>query len=50
MSADLGEQTNLAATHTAKVNELRQLLEQQINKGRSTPGTPLKNDAPIVIE
>lgn len=50
MDADLGEQTNLARSNDAKVHELHALLEQQVKLGRSTPGTPQSNDAPIVID
>ncbi|MCO8121369.1 arylsulfatase [Stieleria sp. TO1_6] len=50
MNADLGEQDNLAASHPEKVNELKNLLQQQVAAGRSTPGAPQANDAEIVIE
>ncbi len=47
---DLGEQTNLAAKHADKVDELRSLLRRQIDAGRSTPGLPQPNDAKIVMD
>jgi len=50
MSADLGEQTNLAQRHPEQVQRLRRLLEQQVARGRSTPGEPQANDAKIVVE
>ncbi|QDV86716.1 sulfatase family protein [Planctomycetes bacterium TBK1r] len=49
MDGDLGEQTNLARDHQGKVEELRELLEEQVKRGRSTPGLPQTNDAEIVI-
>lgn len=49
MDADLGEQTNLAQSNPAKVQQLRALLEQHVKLGRSTPGTPQANDTAIVI-
>lgn len=49
MDQDLGETTNLQAKHPDKAEELRQLLEQQITRGRSTPGPDQQNDVPIVV-
>jgi arylsulfatase A len=46
---DLGEQTNLAGQHAELVGELTALLEQLVANGRSTPGTPQSNDAPVEI-
>lgn len=50
MSRDLGERQNLAGTMTKKTQELRQLLNQQIAEGRSTPGTMQKNDMEVVVD
>ncbi|MDV6033842.1 MAG: arylsulfatase [Phycisphaera sp. RhM] len=50
MDGDLGEQTNLARDHQGKVEELRELLEEHVERGRSTPGLPQTNDAEIVID
>ncbi|QDV46229.1 hypothetical protein Enr13x_61380 [Stieleria neptunia] len=50
MDGDLGEQTNLAREHQGKVDELHDLLEQHVKRGRSTPGLPQTNDAEIVID
>lgn len=48
MEADPREQHNLQAEHPEVVEELRDLLEQYIRNGRSTPGEPQKNDGPEV--
>jgi arylsulfatase A len=50
MSKDLAEQNNLAASMPEKVDALRALLQRQVEAGRSTPGSPQKNDAVIVID
>ena len=50
MTADIGEQTNLALSNPAKVDELRQMLADQVQRGRSTPGTNQPNDSDIVID
>ena len=50
MDKDVGEQNNLAAAMPEKVQELRKLLEGQINNGRSTPGPKQENDAAINID
>jgi hypothetical protein len=42
---DPAETTNLEATHTEKVAELKALLTKYIQDGRSTPGFPQQNDA-----
>ena len=47
LKEDLGETTNLANKHPEKVKELLALLNDQVADGRSTPGAPQKNDAPI---
>lgn len=48
MEVDPREQHNLQAEHPEVVEELRDLLEQYIRNGRSTPGEPQKNDGPEV--
>ncbi len=50
MRVDIGEQSNLASGNVAKVQELRDLLDAQIARGRSTPGTPQSNDVPITVD
>jgi arylsulfatase A-like enzyme len=50
MTADIGEQTNLASQNSDKVQELRELLEEQIAAGRSTPGPSQPNDVSITID
>lgn len=44
MKDDPSETTNLQAEYPDKVKELRDLLVQYIEQGRSTPGEPQKND------
>ena len=50
LTNDLAEQHNLANSHPEKVRQLRALLQEQVTKGRSTPGEKQANDAPITIE
>jgi arylsulfatase A-like enzyme len=47
LAEDQGETTNLAARQPAKVAELKQLLASIVDRGRSTPGPDLRNDAPV---
>jgi arylsulfatase A len=44
LEIDPSEQVNRVADHPDKVSELRALLIEYIQNGRSTPGEPLKND------
>lgn len=44
---DIGETQNLASTHPAVVEELQQLLETLIRRGRSTPGPNQHNDVVV---
>lgn len=44
MSADERETKNMANLHPDVVSELKNLMIQYIDKGRSTPGTPQKNE------
>jgi hypothetical protein len=46
---DPAESNNLAFIQPEKVNQLRTLLIEYIEQGRSTPGPPQKND-PIDFE
>lgn len=50
MTADLGEQDNLAPREPGKVKDLRAMLNHQIEMGRSTPGKPQSNDANVVAD
>ena len=50
MTLDIGEMTNLAQLHPDKVKALRALLDEQVSRGRSTPGKPQANDAKIVVD
>ncbi|QEG38361.1 sulfatase family protein [Roseimaritima ulvae] len=50
MSDDMGEQTNLANQHGDTVASLRALLDDQVNRGRSTPGPERSNDVEVVID
>ena len=47
MMQDAGERRNLAAEKPEVVKQLTALLEKYVADGRSTPGAPQKNDAPI---
>ena len=49
LTADRGEQTNLAAEREGDVKVLTALLEKLIADGRSTPGAPQKNAVEVVI-
>src|SRR3546814_5743220 len=46
LESDPSEENNLAENHPEKVKELQSLLEHYVTSGRSTPGTPQKNDGP----
>jgi arylsulfatase A len=50
MTLDLGEKTNLALKQPNKVKALRALLDEQIARGRSTPGKSQANDMKIVVD
>lgn len=50
LKKDLGEAKNLATQEPEKVSELRRLLQQQVDQGRSTPGPAAENDAKITID
>ncbi len=47
LADDLGETQNLAAEQPGRVAEMKALLEKLITEGRSTPGTPQKNDIEV---
>ncbi len=47
---DPGERHNLIKTHPEKAAELRALLEDEVARGRCTPGKRLANDRPIDID
>ncbi|KAA9036148.1 arylsulfatase [Ginsengibacter hankyongi] len=47
MKSDISEKLNVALQHPDIVKRLTSLMEQYIDKGRSTPGKPLNNDAKI---
>ena len=48
LAADPGETANLAARHSEVVRQLNAVLDQVIDRGRSTPGPRLANDSPSV--
>ena len=50
MTLDLGEKTNLALKQPDKVKLLRALLDEQIARGRSTPGKPQANYVKVVVD
>lgn len=49
LSQEVGEQKNLQAEQPEVVARLTKLLEKYVAEGRSTPGAPQTNDAPVVI-
>ena len=49
MTKDVGERTNEYKEHPEIVDRLTKLLEKYVADGRSTPGIPQKNDAPIKL-
>lgn len=50
MTADLGEQNNLVVAERDKATEMRELLDQLLSRGRSTPGPKQNNDAEITVD
>lgn len=50
LKTDRGEAENRASQDPKKVRELRRLLQQQVDRGRSTPGPSTNNDAKITID
>jgi arylsulfatase A len=46
LEKDPGEEQNLIGSHPDKVQEMKSLLSEYVQKGRSTPGAPQKNDGP----
>ena len=49
LAEDPGEENNLQADHPDRVDRMKQKLGEIIERGRSTPGPSLKNDAEIVM-
>jgi arylsulfatase A-like enzyme len=49
LSADLGEQRNVAAEHPDIVERMTKLLEGYVAKGRSTPGAPQANTGEVKL-
>ena len=47
LATDPAQKYNLYATETAKVNELKTLMERYVREGRSTAGPKQKNDVEI---
>lgn len=46
LKKDPSEKSNLVSKYPKRVSELKALLEKYVVDGRSTPGTPQKNDGP----
>ncbi len=46
LEEDMAEENNLQEAFPGKVEDARQLLKKYVTQGRSTPGTPQKNDGP----
>lgn len=49
LDADIGEKANLHEKHAGAVVRITKLLEDWVEKGRSTPGPAQKNAVPVVI-
>jgi len=49
LASDIGEETNLQDKHPEVVARLTKLLEKYVAEGRSTPGAPQQNPAPVEI-
>jgi arylsulfatase A-like enzyme len=49
LNSDIGETINLQEQYPDLVKRLTALLQDYIDRGRSTPGTPQKNNGPIRI-
>ncbi|MEM0895591.1 MAG: arylsulfatase, partial [Verrucomicrobiota bacterium] len=49
LAYDPGEEKNLADFSPKRVEKMKKMLREVIDKGRSTPGPKLKNDAGIVM-
>ena len=49
MSKDVGERANEVQEHPEIVTELTSLLERYVAQGRTTPGSPQRNDVPIEL-
>jgi hypothetical protein len=49
MEADVSETRNLQGDKPEVVRKLRELLENYIRKGRSTPGPEQTNDVPVTV-
>ncbi|MEM6674526.1 MAG: arylsulfatase [Planctomycetota bacterium] len=47
LDEDPGERTNLVSEHPERVAALLRLLDDQVRRGRSTPGDPVPNDRAI---
>jgi arylsulfatase A len=50
MNQDVYEANNLVLKHPDRVSKMEALLEKIVSSGRSTPGRPQANDAPIDIK
>lgn len=49
LSKDIGETTNVQDKHPDVVKQLTALLKDYVDRGRSTPGTPQKNNGQVRI-
>jgi arylsulfatase A-like enzyme len=49
LTLDGGERKNVEADHPAEVERLTRLLQSYVDRGRSTPGAPQKNDTSVAI-
>ena len=49
LSTDIGETTNVQNKHPDVVKRLTALLQDYVDRGRSTPGTPQHNNGKVTI-
>ena len=49
LSTDIGETTNFQHQHPDVVKRLTDLLQQYIDRGRSTPGEPQQNNGEVTV-
>jgi hypothetical protein len=49
LALDGGERKNVETDHPAEVERLTRLLQSYVDRGRSTPGAPQKNDTSVAI-
>src|SRR5690606_13061159 len=49
LEEDLYENHNIASEHSERVEQMRALMRQYVENGRSVPGTPQANDVEVKV-